>query len=142
MNCVKSLVGCIRSPKALLLCLLPQHQRRDSTPVSTSPSYNGSSYPQPYSPPPLYSNQRHPPGFPVPADRPSHLQVQQPKTEQVNITSSFPSSQLASSNSPSAPGHSAAPINNITNLYNVLCKASVMPASTTPTGGGETAKID
>src|ERR1700691_2273148 len=142
MNFVKSLVGCIRSPKALFLCLLPQHQCRGSTPVSTSPSYNGSSYPQPYSPPPLYSNQGPPLGFPVPADRPSYLHDQQPKAEHVNITSPLPSSQLASSNSPSAPGHSAAPISNITNLHNVLIKASVMSASTTPTGGGETAKVD
>jgi hypothetical protein len=122
MISVKSLVCCICSPKAPLLCLLPQHHRRDSTPVSTSPSYNGSSYPQPYFPPLLHSNQGPLPGFPVPADRPSYLQFQQPKTEQVNITCPLPSSQLASLNSPSAPGHSAAPISNITNLYNVLLK--------------------
>jgi pre-mRNA cleavage complex 2 protein Pcf11 len=44
--------------------------------------------------------------------------------------------------SPSAPGHSAAPIGNITNLYNALLKAGVVPASTTPIGAGETAKLD
>jgi pre-mRNA cleavage complex 2 protein Pcf11 len=60
----------------------------------------------------------------------------------MNITCPLPSSQLASSNSPSAPGHSAVPIGNITNMYNVLLKAGVMSASTTPTGGGETAKVD
>ncbi|KIM90910.1 hypothetical protein PILCRDRAFT_811403 [Piloderma croceum F 1598] len=110
-----------------------------STPASTSPSYNGSLYPRPYPPPASYSNQGPPPGFPVPTDRPSYLQ--QPKTEQVNITSLLPSSQLASS-SPSAPVHSAAPISNITNLYNALLKAGVVSASATPTGAGETAKVD
>jgi len=111
-----------------------------STPVSTPPSYNGSSYPRPYPPPPSYSNQGPPPGFPVPADRPSYLQ--QPKTEQVNIIPLLPSSQPASSTSPSAPGHSSAPISNITNLYNALLKAGVVSSSATPTGAGETAKVD
>jgi pre-mRNA cleavage complex 2 protein Pcf11 len=109
-----------------------------STPASTSPSYNGSLYPLPY-PPLSYSNQGPPPGFPVPADQPY---LQQPKTEQANITSLLPSSQIASSISPSAPGHSAVPISNITNLYNALLKAGVVSASATPTSAGETAKVD
>ncbi|KIM78393.1 hypothetical protein PILCRDRAFT_11358 [Piloderma croceum F 1598] len=44
--------------------------------------------------------------------------------------------------SPSVSGHSAAPISNITNLYNALLKASVVSASATPTSVGETAKVD
>ena len=44
--------------------------------------------------------------------------------------------------SSSVPGHSAAPISNITNLYNALLKAGVVSASATPTGAGETAKVD
>ncbi|KIM71632.1 hypothetical protein PILCRDRAFT_804852 [Piloderma croceum F 1598] len=118
---------------------LPLAPAPTSTPVSASPAYNGSSYSRPYPPAPPYSNQGSP-GFPVPADRSSY--PQQPKTEQVNITSVLPSSQLASSTSASAPGHSAAPISNITNLYNALLKAGVVSASATPTGAGETSKVD
>ena len=107
---------------------LPLAPAPTSTPASTSPSYNGSLYPRPY-PPLSYSNQGPPPGFLVPADRPSYLQQQ--KTEQLNITSLLPWSQLTSSTSPSAPGHSAAPISNTTNLYNALLKAGVVSASAT-----------
>jgi hypothetical protein len=54
-------------------------------------------------PPPSYSNQGPLPSFPVTADRSSY-------TEQVNITSLLPWSQLASLTSLPTPGHSAAPI--------------------------------
>jgi len=55
-------------------------------------------------------------------------------TEQMNITSLLPSSQLA--------GHSAVLISNIINLYNALLKASAVSASASPTGAGETSKVD
>jgi pre-mRNA cleavage complex 2 protein Pcf11 len=59
----------------------------------------------------------------------------------VNLTSLL-SSTPATSTPSSAPGHSAAPISYITNLYNALLKAGVVSTFGTPTGTGETAKAE
>jgi len=82
-------------------------------------------YPQSYLSQPSYANQGSQPGFTAPTEQPPH--PQQPKIESADLAT---------------PGHSAAPISNITNLYNALLKAGVMSASGTPTGAGETAKVE
>jgi len=61
------------------------------------------------------------------------------KSEQLDLSSML-LAKNASSSASSVAGSSAAPISNITNLYNALLKAGVVSASGTPTGAGETAK--
>ena len=80
---------------------------------------------------------RFQPGFYTHGGQPSYSQ--QPKSEQLDLLSML-SARNTSPSAPSVAGSSAAPISNITNLYNALLKAGVVSASGIPTGAGEMAK--
>ncbi|KAI0677557.1 hypothetical protein C8Q78DRAFT_1003278 [Trametes maxima] len=93
----------------------------------------------PYTPPPppamapvpspsVQAGYSHQPSYPAPP--------QQPKTEQIDI------SRFLTSQQPHVPSTSSAPISDISNLFNALVKAGVVPSSGTPTGAGATAKSE
>ena len=63
--------------------------------------------------------------------------LQPPKMESVNLAS-----LLSKAQGTVASSSTAAPIGNITNLYNTLLKAGLVSATGTPTGACETAKAD
>ena len=63
--------------------------------------------------------------------------LQQPKMESTDLASLLSKVQGAV-----ASASAAAPVGNITNLYNTLLKAGLVSATGTPTGAGETAKPD
>ncbi|KAI0638119.1 hypothetical protein C8Q77DRAFT_1089437 [Trametes polyzona] len=114
----------------------PAAQQPPPPPPVTSPS--------PYPAAPAYSPPPSMTAIPAPVSQPSYPQApsypaatEQPKLESIDF-SRFLSSQTA----PAASTSAVPPVGDITNLFNALVKAGVVPSSSTPVGAGATAKSE
>ncbi|KAI0353595.1 hypothetical protein OH77DRAFT_1458232 [Trametes cingulata] len=99
------------------------------TPYAAAPAFTPPP-PMPTAPPPIpQPTYQQPPSYSVPSE--------QPKAEPIDL-----SRFLAPPPPPAASTSTAAPVSDITNLFNALVKAGVVSSSATPTGAGATAKSE